>query len=73
MPWLDEKSPGPFSGVKVIDMSNVVFGPFGSQILGDLGADIIKIEKGGGRFAALCQAIPFHPPYLTRSFGHRTG
>jgi len=48
MPWLDEKSPGPLSGVKVIDMSNVVFGPFGSQILGDLGADIIKIENGAG-------------------------
>ena len=48
MPWLDEKPPGPLSGVKVIDMSNIVFGPFGSQILGDLGADIIKIENGPG-------------------------
>ena len=48
MPWLDEKLPGPLSGVKVIDMSNIVFGPFGSQILGDLGADIIKIENGTG-------------------------
>lgn len=67
MPWLDEKSPGPLSGVKVIDISNVVFGPFGSQILGDLGADVIKIENGSGdmmRYAGQSHVKGLGPIYL---------
>jgi len=39
---------GPLEGVRIVDMTSVLMGPFASQMLGDMGADVIKVEAPAG-------------------------
>jgi crotonobetainyl-CoA:carnitine CoA-transferase CaiB-like acyl-CoA transferase len=53
------------AGVRVLDLSRVLAGPWATQILGDLGADVIKIEKPG----AGDDTRSWGPPFLKKAGG----
>src|ERR1700693_1660691 len=38
-------SPGPLAGVRVLDLSRILSGPFATMIFADLGADVVKLEN----------------------------
>ena len=59
---------GALSHIKVLDLSRILAGPWASQILGDLGADVIKIENPVGGD----DTRHWGPPYMSDGNGKAT-
>src|SRR3954463_5439280 len=61
--------PGPLTGLRVLELARILAGPWGGQILADLGADVIKVERAG----AGDDTRGWGPPFIEAADGGHLG
>ncbi|WP_428544845.1 CaiB/BaiF CoA transferase family protein [Profundibacter sp.] len=59
---------GPLKGLRILDMSRILAGPYATQLLGDMGADVIKVERP----VVGDDTRAWGPPYVTTADGEAT-
>ncbi|MFZ0609789.1 MAG: CaiB/BaiF CoA-transferase family protein, partial [Xanthobacteraceae bacterium] len=68
--------PGPLAGVRVLELARILAGPWAGQILADLGADVIKVERSGAGDDTRAWGPPFVPAadggHLSSAYFHCT-
>jgi crotonobetainyl-CoA:carnitine CoA-transferase CaiB-like acyl-CoA transferase len=62
---------GPLAGLRVLDLSSVILGPYATMILGDLGADVVKVESPAGDSARYVNPGRHHGISGTAVYLHR--
>lgn len=60
---------GPLVGIRVLDLSRILAGPWASQMLADLGAEVIKVERPGSGD----DTRAWGPPFMPAASGEPTG
>jgi len=57
---MTDKNTGPLKGLRILDLTRILAGPTATQLLGDLGADVIKIERPGAGDDTRGWGPPYH-------------